>query len=234
METKISNEEQSESTQQTQQPISPPDTKISWVICAGAFFCMLLSQGTGNSFGIYQVYYKENFLKSSKASSISWIGTIATAMMLFSGIFASRLAISIGFRNTCWIGGVLGFVGLFAASFCSSVGALIATQGVIFGIGIGFVYSTAISVVSMWFEKYRGAALGIITAGSGIGGIVMSRIITAILNNLGFRWALRITSFMFVGIILAVSIPFKSRIDLKASPQKLVDFKALKSPIFVS
>ncbi|PVZ97309.1 hypothetical protein BB558_006277 [Smittium angustum] len=233
MSTRISVEEQIESKQDFSDFASPPDSKTAWVICAGSFFCMMLSLGTANSFGAYEAFYKENTLKTTKHSDIAWIGTTGTAVLLFSGIFVSRIAISIGFRFTCWIGGVLGFVGLFSASFCSSVGALIATQGVIFGLGIGFVYGTALSVVSMWFEKYRGAALGIVTAGSGIGGIVMSRIIIAILNKLGFRWALRITSFIFVGIILIAAIPFRTRIDLKATKQKIVDVKALKSTVFL-
>ncbi|OMJ12629.1 Monocarboxylate transporter 9, partial [Smittium culicis] len=71
----------------------------------------------------------------------------------------------IGIRNVAWLGGVISFIGLFSASFVNSVPALIGTQGFLLGIGSGFVFSCSISVTAMWFDKYRGAAVGIAVSG---------------------------------------------------------------------
>ncbi|OMJ21400.1 putative transporter MCH4 [Smittium culicis] len=208
------------------------DSKLSWLICACAFLCIFVSQGINNSFGIYQVYYTTVAFPDEKPSLISWIGTTTTALMLFTGILSNKLASVIGIRNVAWMGGLFSFAGLFSASFVKSVPALIVTQGLLLGIGSGFMYSCSISVTAMWFDKYLGAAIGIVTSGSGVGGIAISRIVFAIINKLGHQWALRITSFISIFILIIFTIPFKPRVS-SSKAEKVVDLSALKSPLFI-
>ncbi|OLY78038.1 putative transporter MCH4 [Smittium mucronatum] len=208
------------------------DSKYSWLVCFAAFFCVFVSIGISNSFGIYQTYYVSNILNNSSASQISWIGSLQTAMMLVASVFSSRIYLSIGLRYTSWMGAVIAFIGLFVSSFVSSLGGLIVTQGLIYGFGIGFVFSVALSTTSQWFEKYRGLALGAVMAGSGLGGLVIARITSAMLNNLGFHWALRISSFFFLAIVVPFTLVFKPRVVSPDLP-KLVDFSAFKSPFFI-
>ncbi|OLY82157.1 putative transporter ESBP6 [Smittium mucronatum] len=208
------------------------DSKMSWLICGCAFFSVLISQGINNSFGIYQVYYTSVVFKTAEPSLISWIGTTTTAFMLFTGILSNELVSIIGIRNVAWLGGLFTFAGLFSASFVDSVRALIGTQGVLLGIGSGLVYSCSISITAMWFNKHIGIALGIVTSSSGIGGIVISRIIYAIINNLGYRWALRITSFIGIFIISVSSLAYKTPVTVSKTGS-IVDFSCLKSPLFI-
>ncbi|PVU94458.1 hypothetical protein BB561_002517, partial [Smittium simulii] len=118
-------------------------------------------------------------------------------------------------------------------SFFENVGYLIATQGVLFGLGNGLIYSTSMAVTSQWFETKRGLALGIITSGCGCGGLVISRIVNAAIVNLGYQWSLRITSIMYFTIIFVAALAFKPRFQVTYKP-KLVDITAFKGPVFLS
>ncbi|PVV05412.1 hypothetical protein BB560_000065 [Smittium megazygosporum] len=212
--------------------IPPPDSTYAWFVCAASFMSFFTTIGLSNSFAVYQTYYMKTILSDVKPSIISWIGTLSTSMMLLVGVFSSRVFWQLGFRYTIWLGALLGFCGLFAASFCSSVGPLIITQGVIYGIGIGLIYSTAIAVVLQWFEKYASLALGISSSGAAVGGLAFSRILQAIINNIGFRWALRISSFIYIAIIFIAGIILKARLEIVTKP-KMIDFSAFKSIIFI-
>ncbi len=59
------------------------------------------------------------------------------------------------------------------------------------------------TVISHWFEKRRGTAMGIIMTGIGLGGMAMVFIASMMNEAYGWRWAYR-----FLGIlVLAVVVP---------------------------
>jgi MFS family permease len=66
------------------------------------------------------------------------------------------------------------------------------------GIGASLVWFPCISAAQQWFSKRRGLSVGIAISGSGFGGLILSNVTQAILDNpaLGYRWALRIIGFI--------------------------------------
>ncbi|PVV05413.1 hypothetical protein BB560_000066 [Smittium megazygosporum] len=222
--------ENSESGSSGQSPMI--DSKYSWIICGSSFFLIFLSMGIENSFGIYQAHYMSNDFAQYPPAQISWIGTLIISGMLLASVVSNRIALLIGFRPAVWIGGTFAALGLLLASFAKSVLVLIFTQGLMFGIGSAFVYSLPITLTSMYFDKYRGSALGVMSAGAGIGGIVISNIINASIDNLGFRWALRITAIITLFFVYIASIPFKP-VPGFSTNSKLIDFSAFRSPVFL-
>ena len=53
-------------------------------------------------------------------------------------------------------------------------------------------YFPLMSLTPAYFDRNRGAAMGIVLAGSGVGGLVLSPVFHALLTRLGIRWALRV------------------------------------------
>ncbi|OLY85364.1 putative transporter ESBP6 [Smittium mucronatum] len=208
------------------------DSKRSWLICVSSFMCLFLCQGIDNSYGVYQNHYTADVFPNDAPSKIAWIGSIATALMLITGVFSGKITAVLGFRNTNLLGGFVSFAGLLIASFVNSIPLLMLTQGAMLGIGCGFIYSNSLSITSMWFEKHRGLALGIAISGSGIGGLVITELTSVIINSINSKWALRITSLAFLVIIGIASIPFKTRVPLEKNVA-IIDFTYLKYPIFL-
>ncbi|KAF8536160.1 major facilitator superfamily domain-containing protein [Trichophaea hybrida] len=97
--------------------------------------------------------------------------------------------------------------GLLLASFAERIWHLYLTQGVLVGIGVGFVYVPSVAILSQWFSKRRSLANGIGAAGSGVGGLVFALATGRMIETLGISWALRITAgVVFIMNLLAALI----------------------------
>lgn len=71
------------------------------------------------------------------------------------------------------------------------------------GIVMGFIQFPAIAAVSQYFDRKRGAALGITIAGSSFGGVIVPIILSKMLNgtSLGFGWSVRIIGLITIPIL---------------------------------
>ncbi|KAL8758834.1 MAG: hypothetical protein Q9199_001184 [Rusavskia elegans] len=90
-----------------------------------------------------------------------------------------------------WTGWPLCIVALLASFFVSSIGALIVTQGIIYGTGFLIFYYPIISIINEWWIQRRGMAFGVITSAAGVSGIAMPFIIESLLERYGHRVTLR-------------------------------------------
>lgn len=117
------------------------------------------------------------------------------------------LARKFGTRAPMFGGAVVLAGGFIAASFASEAWHLYLCQGVLVGIGVGFIYIPSIAVLSQWFSKKRSLANGITSAGSGIGGVTFSLITGSMIENMSLAWSLRITGIIaFVMNFVAVAL----------------------------
>jgi hypothetical protein len=91
---------------------------------------------------------------------------------------------------------------LVAASFTNTTGALLATQGVLFGIGGVTLYFPAMYLIDEWFIARKGLAFAVIWTGSGIGGAVFPFVSQWLLDSYGFRTALRVWAVIIVSVSL--------------------------------
>ncbi|KAJ5708756.1 monocarboxylate transporter [Penicillium malachiteum] len=77
------------------------------------------------------------------------------------------------------------------------------TQGLLIGIGTCASFMPSMAVPPSWFGNYRGLNMGIISAGTGIGGLLWSPILTACIQSIGFRDTLRLTGCICTVLICA-------------------------------
>lgn len=93
----------------------------------------------------------------------------------------------------------------------SQLWQLYLTQGLLYGIGSSMYYFPIMSLTPAYFDRNRGAAMGIVLAGSGVGGLVLSPVFHTMLTRLGIRWALRILGIWN----FALGIPISSVLTKK-------------------
>ncbi|KAI8986278.1 MFS general substrate transporter [Trametes punicea] len=178
------------------QELPPVDRGVkAWTFCMSSFVLEMMVWGFGYSYGIFQDYYTSHppFDKASGVA-ISAVGTVSLAIQYGEVIFLSFMfgRYPDFLRIGMWSGLLLYFVALFCSSFATEVWQLILLQGVGVGIGGGLLYMPVIKLLSEWFSERRGLAGGIIFAGTGVGGFVFPFALNALLDRVGFRWALRI------------------------------------------
>lgn len=64
---------------------------------------------------------------------------------------------------------------------------------------------------AQYFKAKRGIANGIVYAGGGLGGTVLSFILDALIKNVGIPWTFRILGFMIIGTGLPAAWLIKER-----------------------
>ncbi|KIW66140.1 hypothetical protein PV04_08342 [Phialophora macrospora] len=185
----------------------PPDGGYGWVCLACCFTINCFTWGIVASYGVYLSYYlTSDAFPESRPLDYALIGSMNFGIAMLSAPLITHLARSFGIKRPMLAGAVMFGGGFIAASFASRVWHLILSQGVLVGVGVGFVYVPSIAVLSQWFARRRSLANGISAAGSGIGGLASSFAAGAIIDHLGVAWALRITgAAALVALLLAAT-----------------------------
>lgn len=63
----------------------------AWLAITGSFLVYFASFGVVNSFGFFQTFYQQDYLKNYSPSVISFIGTLQITLMYLSGSVAGAL-----------------------------------------------------------------------------------------------------------------------------------------------
>lgn len=145
--------------------------------------------GFANSSGIFLEHYTPLFHNSSALPVMGTIGTGAMYLLLppLALLFTSKPR----WRKWCmWLGlGILS-TGMIGAVFSDSVGGLIMTQGVMYAIGGTMLYGPTTGIMFEWWRARRGFATGVMFSGTGVGGLVMPILSSALLDRYGRRTTL--------------------------------------------
>ncbi|KAE8443640.1 hypothetical protein EG329_001498 [Mollisiaceae sp. DMI_Dod_QoI] len=105
--------------------------------------------------------------------------------------------------------------------------------GVIGGIGTALLFTPSVAAVGHFFNRKRGTATGIATAGGAVGGVVFPLLLESLIPRVGFAWSTRILGFIIlflsiIGILLVRSNVPPSRTAKSPHP----DFRILAQPAF--
>ncbi|KAJ2821521.1 hypothetical protein GGI24_004193, partial [Coemansia furcata] len=210
----------------------PVDSPYAWTGVASGFIMMMFSMGCVNSYGSYQTYYHLHQFPHEPTSTLTWIGTLQSAILDLVSIPSGILCERFDSRLVTFVGGLIMAAALVVASFCdTAVWKLIITQGVVFGVGASLTYVPAVSIPAQWFVKYRALAVGIVLAGSSVGGLWLTPVTDYMITQLGTAWSLRITGIIIFAINSAASLFLRNRLVVK-SREKIVDFSVLRDPRF--
>ncbi|KAH8666156.1 major facilitator superfamily domain-containing protein [Ilyonectria robusta] len=201
--------------------LEAPDGGRGWVVVAGCAILTYWFMGTSYSWGVIQNALVEDDVGS--AASLSFVGSVATAMVSAMALITAKISGLLGSRYTCMIGVVmLGLGEILAGLTTHAVGGLFATAGVVFG--------TASVAPAQWFSKKRGLANGIVFAAGGLGGAVTSLAMNSLVEAVGPAWTFRILGFLIIGIGLPAAWLVQER---RKVPNRFLDWSLFRNINFV-
>lgn len=114
------------------------------------------------------------------------------------------------------------------------------------GVGTCLTYIPAVTVTPGWFGKHRGLAIGILSSGTGVGGVAWAPVLRALNDSIGFRNTLRLTgglSFLLLSFAAAIlkwepSIERQNRLEMRDARSRLlvplIDWRVARSRKFVA
>ncbi|KAK7755448.1 hypothetical protein SLS62_002676 [Diatrype stigma] len=184
-----------------------------------------------NSFGSFQTYYTTTM--SQPPSTISWIGSVQTCLTLVIGAFSGRLLDAGLFLPTFLVGSVIQVLGMFLMSISTQYWQLMLTQGVLTGIGGGIFFTPSLALISTYFQKRRGMAVGLATTGNSAGGMIYPLVVRQLLPTIGFPWTARVLAFINLTLLSIVLAFMRPRLPPRKSGP-IIDWSALKEPVFLT
>ncbi|MFC4437359.1 MULTISPECIES: MFS transporter [Natrialbaceae] len=159
-----------------------------WYVVAGGFVGALIVFGLSYAFGVFLEPMQRDLGVSR--SGISFVFSVQTVVIYLSAAGLGVLADRFGVRRLLLVGGAALAIGGVWTSRTDSYGALLLSYGVVVAIGLGAIYVVSYATVPRWFQRRRGLATGVTTAGLGVGMVVLAPAASVLVAALGWRLAL--------------------------------------------
>lgn len=188
-------------------PLTPPAPQAdgggrAWLQVVGSFLVFSNLWGFTFAFGSFQTYYELNYLTTETASTISWIGTVSTFLLIFGGVLSGPFFDRGYFRTMLFTGAAIETLSVFMMSLSDKYYQLFLTQGVLMGLGNGLLYIPGLALVGRSFKTNRSIAVSTTTCGAPMGGIMYTLIFQQLIGRYGFGWTVRIMGFFMLGSYL--------------------------------
>ncbi len=113
--------------------------------------------------------------------------TLTTIGFMIGGILVGRVADRWGILPPLATGTVLMSVGYVLTAFAPSLSVFAIVSGVMIGLGGAASFAPLVADVSLWFDRHRGLAIGLATAGSSLAGVVWPSLIQHFIAEIGWR-----------------------------------------------
>lgn len=135
------------------------------------------------------------------SGAIVFTFSITMATFAVFVLIAGRLQDKLGPKKIAVAGGLLAGLGVCLASQATSVTFLYLTYGFMTGAGMGAAYVTPVATCTKWFPDKRGFITGLTLAAVGLGGMLFTPMIIALINTFGVM-----TTFLYLGIGYGLAI----------------------------
>ncbi|SCU87716.1 LAFA_0E08394g1_1 [Lachancea sp. 'fantastica'] len=209
----------------------PPDGGYGWVCCGCLTAVFLCTWGASAGSGIFLAYYlSTNAFPGATKYDYAFIAGFSVFGGQCFAPTAMILARVVGFKPTMSLGVIFLFAGFFLASFATKLWQLYLTQGVLFGLGIAFVFVPATTILPGWFLKKRSTAFGLSLLGTGAGGVIYSIAAQEMITRTGDqRWALRMLAIVCASVCAVATLLLRQRVP--TTPVGFKSWKAIKEQI---
>ena len=168
----------------TREPADAPDSRYSWLRLA---ICTLISTigGVGMwSFVVMLPAIQADFGITRGEASLPY--TVLMVGFALGSIITGRLADRFGIRVTLVTGSLAAGIGFVLGGLTTAPSQLTIAYGLL-GLGTSAGFGPLIADVSHWFERWRGIAVGICSAGNYLSGAIWPPVISYFIAAAGWR-----------------------------------------------
>src|ERR1700760_2219373 len=207
-----------------------PDGGYGWVIVTCCAIITWWFVGTTYCWGVIQGALVQQGL--AKPSTLSFIGSVAVALNAFLAILSARVIRRIGVRAAAMTGICFLSGGEILGGFCThSLIGLFVTAGFTLGVGVSLCFMSVSTITAQYFYRKRGLANGIVFAGGGLGGAVISFAMDRLNQWLGPAWTFRVIGIAQLATGLPAAWLLKERNPTRRAV--FIDWNLFKDPSFV-
>ncbi len=172
-----------------------------WVIVAAGIAITCVGMGSVMALGVFLPPLEA--AQGWSRTAVAGAAMVSFLAMGVAGFGWGMLTDRYGTRLVVLVGGAVHGLGMILASRAGTVLELQLAFGLIGGAGAGAYMAPLTTSAARWFDKHRGLAVALVTAGTGMGSLLMAPLATWLIAEFGWRVA-----FMGMGgLAWAVIVP---------------------------
>lgn len=185
------------------------DSARAWTVAVAAAVAGSVTFGTAYTFGTFFDSMAEEF--GAGRGSTALVFSITLLLFFGTGVVSGPVSDRIGPRWLVASGGALLVAGLLATSRVEELWLGYLTYGIGVGLGSGLFVTPLYATAGRWFVRRRALALGVVSAGNGIGTLTLVPLSERIVSTDGWRtayvWLAVIDAVLLVGVVAVVRRP---------------------------
>lgn len=177
----------------------------SWIILAVTFTAIIVAGIIRSSAGVFIEPFEQDFGWSRP--SISFAFAVSLFLYGFSGPFMAAFVEKYGLKRMMLYSMLLLSIALAATFIMHKEWQLILIWGVMMGIGSGlFLTVLSTQVANRWFYKRRGLAIGILTAATATGQLILLPILAALIEQYSWQTAILLIFILSILMLLLIAL----------------------------
>ena len=128
-----------------------------------------ICRGILNTYGAYQTFYESGELFMSSSSTISWIGSLQSFLLLLVGTLTGPVYDAGYIYHLLWTGSFTIVFGQMMLSLCHTYWQALLAQAFCIGMGCGCLFIPGVAILSTYFNTRLALAVGLAASGSSMG-----------------------------------------------------------------
>ncbi|XP_052785078.1 monocarboxylate transporter 12-like [Mya arenaria] len=180
----------------------PIDRGWAWVVLAACTFEITVYGGMMRSFGVFFLQYQMRF--QSNASQTAITNLIQNLVLSVTALFVMTIGLQrFSSRVAVCAGGLLTVIGYVISAYATDIAFLYFGMGVLGGAGLALIHPPMLAIIGAYFNRHRGLANSIFTAGGSLGGLIWPSVVVRLFEEYGYSGAMLIVSGMLMNILVA-------------------------------
>jgi MFS family permease len=185
-----------------------------WVVVAGSFICLAVAYTVSYSFSVFYVAILGEFGWTRASTALAY--SIYLGVYGLSAPFTGALIDRFGSRKVIPTGAVVVALGLVACSTIAEPWQLYVYFGVTCGFGLNLIGALShTSMLTNWFLRRRGTALGLAVSGIGVGVFAFVPFLQYVILTSSWR-----TAYVVLGVTVLLTIPAVGLLLYRQRPEE--------------
>lgn len=179
-----------------------------WLVAVLVFLEMIVFGGLINSASVYIRPISEGLGVTTTSYSVAMMPYTVSCFVAtsLSGFFFTRF----GYKKTTICSLIVVGISLLLTAFSKNL-VMFCFSKILFGIGYGACFTAgSVRIVRDWFHKHQGLILGAVSMATGLGGSLMTILLTAVIQKSGWR-AANILAAALIALVAVLYLLLKDR-----------------------
>lgn len=181
-----------------------PETRYGWLMVAVASVFIGMALGTLNSISVFLSPLNSEFGWLRGETALAY--TSGTIAMGLGGVVAGHLADRFSVGRIALLGSAAFGISLLLLANQNSLWRFYLSYCLMGGLGVAALYAPLTANVGSWFDRNKGLALGIVTAGQALGNGLVPFFARYLITASGWRMAYQTMGFVSFGAFLPMAL----------------------------